>query len=146
MGYEMQAAIYQRLAIQYGLPAIYVASGNRSSTEIFAATVSPTPVVTKSSLLSGTNLELLESLSWDQQAQVDYLVLSRASRFLGMSDSTFSWAVALARRAVGQKGTCGLLEKDESKVKAEKGVALEDELSVIIGKPSKYHFGTRSWP
>lgn len=144
MSYEDQAAMYQKLAKEYALPVIYVASGNLSSTQIFAETVFPTPVVTKSSLLSGEELALLKSLTWDQQAQVDYLVLIRASRYLGMSDSNFSWAVAVARRAAGNIGTCGVI--GEEKLKTEKSIALKDELSIIIGKPSKYHFGTRSWP
>jgi hypothetical protein len=146
MSYEQQAAMYQQLAIQQALPVIYVASGNRSSIEIFSAAITPTPVVTKATLLKGADLELMESMTWDQQAQIDYLVLLRASKFLGMSQSTFSWAVALARRAVGKQGTCGVLEKDEPNVKAERGIALRDELSIIIGKPSKYHFSTRTWP
>ena len=144
MSYEEQAAMYQLLANEYALPVIYVASGNLSSTQVFAEKVSPTPVVTKSSLLSDEDIVLLKSLSWDQQAQVDYLVLLRASGYLGMSDSNFSWAVAVARRAAGKRGTCG--SRYDGEITLEKGIAFRDELSIIIGKPSKYQFSTRSWP
>jgi len=138
----------------YSLPVIYVASGNLSSTILFSNLVAPTPVVTKYSLLSSRPDELarLKSLSWDQQAEVDYLVLLRSSRFLGMTDSNFSWAVAVARRAVGKEGSCGG-ERGDGMMGVRKGdgengvgVAFEDERSVIVGGRSKYNFGTRAWP
>ena len=141
MGYDDQAAMYQKHATLYALPAIYVASGNLSSTQMFSKAVSPTPVVTKTSLLSGEDLATLNSMSWDTQAEVDYLVLLRSSRFLGMSDSNFSWTVAVARRTIEQKGTCGVWQEG-----LPPGIALSDELSVVIGAPSKHHFGSRSYP
>ncbi len=146
MGYEEQAILYQQYATLYSLPVIYIASGNLSSTEIFTKAVSPTAVVTKTSLLSGEDLSALQSMSWDRQAEVDYLVLLRASRFLGMSDSSFSWAVAIARRADGQEGTCGAWQQGKAETVPEPRIALKDEFSVIIGGQSKYHFGPRSWP
>lgn len=149
MTYEQQAALYTQYAKEYALPVIYVASGNLSSTELFTSSVSPTPVVTKQSLLSASSPDLLHALnalSWDQQAQVDYLVLLRASKFLGMTDSSFSWAVAVARRAVGREGTCRAWDRGEEEKVPEEGIAFRDEFSVVIGPPNKYHFGPRSWP
>jgi hypothetical protein len=147
MSYEEQATAYLRYAKIYQLPAIYVASGNASSIAIFMKAVSPLPVVTKSTLLSGEELSLLKSLSWDQQAQVDFLVLLRASQFLGMTDSNFSWAVAVARRTEARDGTCGTWRAEgQDEAAPEPGLALRDEFSIIVGAPSKYHFRVRSWP
>jgi hypothetical protein len=142
MSYTKQSTLYKTYADSYALPVIYIATGNLPSARTFAKTTSPTPVVTKTDLLSEAELALLNSLSWDQQAQVDYLVLLRATRFLGMSDSNFSWAVAVARRAV-EEGTCVGIERG---LGADGTVAMRDELSVVVGKKSKYDFGTRSWP
>ena len=146
MSYEEQALKYQQYASLYALPVIYAASGNLSSTELFTKAVYPTPVVTKSSLLSEEDLSVLRSMTWDQQAEVDYLVLLRASRFLGMTDSNFSWAVAVARRTEGELGSCGGWEEGKEEIIPEPGIAFKDELSIIVGGPSKYHFGTWSWP
>ena len=69
-----------------------------------------------------------------------------------MTDSNFSWAVAVARRAVGKEGSCGG-ERGDGMMGVRKGdgengvgVAFEDERSVIVGGRSKYNFGTRAWP
>lgn len=147
MSYEAQASMYQKYVKQYAYPVVYVASGNLSSTALFAKAIAPTPLVTKDSLLSEGDLALLKSMSWDQQAQIDFLVLLRSSRFLGMSDSNFSYAVAVARRTEGTlEGTCGVWAKGNAETIPEPGLALLDELSIVIGKPSRYHFGSRSWP
>ena len=133
MSFESQARAYKDFATNYALPVIYVASGNLSSTILFADLVAPITVVTKISLLSGADLELLNSLSWDQQAEADHLVLLKASKFLGMSQSGFSWAVAVARRTESEDGTCGwrgtIVGYDMGK-----RLAMKDELSIIVDK------------
>ena len=147
MSYEEQTAAYERFARNLKLPLIYVASGDLSSTNVFCKAVSPTRVETKSTLLTGPDLKFLKSMSWDVQAQVDYLDLLRASMFLGMSDSSFSYAVAVARRSEATiEGTCGFWKKGKAEEVPEPGIALRDELSIVIGPSSKYHFGPRSWP
>lgn len=147
MTFEQQAEMYSHYIREYAPRAVYVASGNESSTALFTQIISPTPVVTKTSLLSGADLEQLNNMSWDQQAEVDYLVMMRASIFLGMSDSSFSFAAALARRAQQtREGTCGLWRNGFAETSPREGVALGDELSVIVGKPNPFHFGPRLWP
>ncbi|KAJ4391820.1 hypothetical protein N0V93_005440 [Gnomoniopsis smithogilvyi] len=58
-------------------------------------------VVTKHELLAEPNNEelrrRLDSLSWDQQALVDFVVLLQAEYFVGVSPSSFSMNVALKR-------------------------------------------------
>ena len=105
--YETQSELNLRYAVEFQFPAIYIASGNLSSISMFAERVAPTPVATKFTLLLGADLMLLQSLSWDQQGQVDNLVLQKASQFLGITDSSFSWGVAAARHAMSSGGTCG---------------------------------------
>lgn len=98
-----------RLAQNRPLPAIYVASGNLTSIDLFAtqlAEVSPAAVVTKHTLLAGDDLAALESLTWDQQGLVDYLVLLKSSQFLGMCHSSFTWGIVAGRRAILRNGTC----------------------------------------
>jgi hypothetical protein len=52
MSYEQQVELYQKYPVKQPVPAIYVASGNLTSIEMFAEMVYPTPVVDKFSLLS----------------------------------------------------------------------------------------------
>jgi hypothetical protein len=107
--------------------------------------VAPTPVVTKFDLLSGPDLKLLDSMAWDQQAEVDYYVLLKSSQFLGMSNSTFSWSVADARKSVSKAGTCGY--RDESVgANLEQGLSMQDELTVIIGHLPEFKFWSTLWP
>lgn len=154
LSYEDQSAAYQHFASLYALPVIYVASGNLTSIGLFSGLVAPTPVVTKYTLLASRpdELALLNSLSWDQQAEVDYLVLLRASRYLGMTDSNFSWAVAVARRALSKAGTCGgpagngIVGFRVANGVGDAGVAYEDERNVIVGGPCRFRFETRAWP
>ena len=134
--------MYSRLATNYSLPLIYAASGNATSIDLFAASTAPTPVVTKFSLLSGEDLALLESMSWDQQALVDYIILARSSRFLGVRDSSFSYNLAIARQAFG-RGTCG---GEETVTALAQGVVYQDDMSVLIGKADNPDFRHGLWP
>jgi hypothetical protein len=152
MSFETQAQRYKEFATTYNLPVIYAASGNLTSTKLFAEMMAPTPVVTKSTLLSGADLELLNSLSFDQQAQVDHLMLLKASRFLGISESGLSWTIAAGRRTESESGTCGWRGTIVG-LDIEQGFAMKDELSVVLGKlidgkPERFNLflGTMTWP
>jgi len=150
MSFEAQSVLYRRLAANRSLPVIYIASGNITSISLFASSVSPTPVVTKTTLLTGKDLSDLQAMTWDQQALVDYLVLLKSSQFLGMSDSSFSWNISIVRRAVGNKGMChrypftNPYTKEEQKALTE-GITFEDDLSVVIGRKSPFDFDTHFW-
>ncbi|KAJ4424156.1 hypothetical protein N0V82_001204 [Gnomoniopsis sp. IMI 355080] len=81
----------------------YLATGNVTEAAKLAslALKEELTVLTKHELLAGPdNEELrrrLDSLSWDQQALVDFVVLLRAEYFVGVSPSSFSMNVALKR-------------------------------------------------
>ncbi|BFZ58203.1 hypothetical protein PYCC9005_005265 [Savitreella phatthalungensis] len=89
---------------------VYVACGDPQQIPIFNASIRDLPekpvLITKDLILRSANasqeaveaLKLLESMTWDEQALVDYLVMLRCHRFWGISYSTFSGAVALYRR------------------------------------------------
>lgn len=140
--------LYLRYARQFNLPVIYVASGNLSSIAMFAKSIAPTPVVTKFMLLSGDDLMLLQSLSWDQQGQVDYLVLQKASQFLGLTDSSFSWGVAATRHALSTGGTCGKESSRRRWIKREeKDISFRDDYTIIVGGKNKLDFNVQwFWP
>ena len=67
MSFEDQVKMYQKYLARQPVPAIYIASGNLTSIEMFAKKVAPIPVVDKFSLLSPEDTALLKSMTWDQQ-------------------------------------------------------------------------------
>lgn len=129
------------------LPVIYVASGNATSIADFSieadSLIQPKTILTKHDLLSGDDLAKLTSLTWDQQALVDLLVLSRSGFFMGMADSTFAWTIALDRRKTSREGSCGIRK---SNWKSHLwGTALRDEFSDLMGNHA-YGWEERMWP
>ncbi|KAH7410646.1 hypothetical protein BKA64DRAFT_638309 [Cadophora sp. MPI-SDFR-AT-0126] len=152
LGYDDQASYYiQRIkASEYlsSLPVMYIASGNATSVTDFAleqedSLVQPKHVITKHDLLSGSDAAELAALTWDQQALVDYLILSRSGFFMGMADSSFAWTIAVNRRKVTEAGTCGF-PKGWWKGKVL-GTALRDEFSDLLGKHG-YGWEDKMWP
>lgn len=130
------------------LPIIYVASGNASSIADFSDQQAdylsqPKRVVSKNDLLTGADGDELKGLTWDQQALVDFLILSRSGFYMGMADSSFAWAIAVNRRKTTKAGTCGFPSGWwKSKIL---GAALRDEFSDLMG----YHgYGRedKMWP
>jgi hypothetical protein len=126
---------------------IYIASGNATSIADFSTetqTLSHPPrIVTKNDLLLDEDLEELKSLTWDQQALVDFLVLSRSGYFMGMADSSFAWTIAVVRRKTTDSGTCGFSAGFwKSKIW---GTALRDEFSDLIGNHG-YGWEDHMWP
>jgi hypothetical protein len=97
-----------------GLGVVYVASGNQTVVDIFAERLSkrlaanPNPekrnvtVVTKHDLLFGPERRKLDKLTFDQQALVDFLVMFKASAFMGVAHSSFPWTVALRRHELSK--------------------------------------------
>lgn len=127
MSFEKQAELYQMYLEMQPVPVIYVASGNLTSIQIFAQMVEPIPVVDKFSLLPPEEIAILKTMTWDQQGQVDYIVLTRVSLFLGMADSLFSQNVASSRRAASKNGTCGVSLADGNNI-------YNDGLTIVVGK------------
>jgi hypothetical protein len=108
--YKAQSETYLASAQAFNLSIIYVASGNLSDIHrmLPEAKAMGLHVTHKEDLLKGDDREELESLRWDQQALVDFLVAERAQEFVGVGHSMFSWNVALRRHEWAQAK--GLLE------------------------------------
>lgn len=121
-----------------GLRTVYVASGNQTVVEMFAARLNtpnvtdtlggPVSVVTKYDLLQGADRERLESLTFDQQALVDFLMMFKASAFMGVAHSSFPWNVALRRHEMSMYPSYTNEGSD----------LLRDEYSVIMGMQADY--------
>ncbi|KAI4715996.1 APG6-domain-containing protein [Aureobasidium sp. EXF-10727] len=98
--YTGQTDAYLSQAAQQNLPIIYVASGNETEISRFADKawhLHSFNVTSKASLLSGSDLEALQNLSWDQQGLVDYEVLRRSSSLAGFARSSFAFNIAITR-------------------------------------------------
>lgn len=78
----------------------YLASGGEKETQRFTKDAGERlrlAVKSKYDLVQGQALEKLRSLSWDEQALVDFSVLLESDYFVGVSPSSFSINVALKR-------------------------------------------------
>ncbi|KAK8114579.1 hypothetical protein PG999_006648 [Apiospora kogelbergensis] len=100
--YDLQVDGYSAAAESLGYrdTVVYLSTGNQTEASKFAKTAASRlgiTVRTKESLLQGKDLETLHSLSWAQQALVDFIVLLNANYFVGVSPSSFSINVALKR-------------------------------------------------
>jgi hypothetical protein len=98
--YDAQSKLYLDQAVQSNLSIIYLASEKMSEISQFVndAASQKIAVTTKMDLLKGEDREyLLHELTVDQQALVDYLVMSKSSDFVGVAHSNFAWNVALKR-------------------------------------------------
>lgn len=156
---EDQFAEQARNIERTGLGVVYVASGDRAAVDAFACWLAAHPpasssassgpgenatgavvVVTKHDLLGGADRRRLDALSFDQQALVDFLVLFRASAFMGVAHSSFPWNIALRRHELSRY----------DRYANEGSDLLRDELSVIMGTAADYPhvdpFVSGLWP
>ncbi len=138
-------AQYQNL-VRTGLHVVYVASGNRTVVDMFAEYLgrriaedsSSNPknrnrkvtVVTKYDLLKGSDRQQLDGLMFDQQALVDFLIMFKASAFMGVAHSSFPWTVALRRHELSKYANLANMGSD----------LLKDEYSVIMGMRADYPY------
>jgi hypothetical protein len=110
-GYEAQVPFYISEARRLNLTSIYLATGSAEHRERFRADAAKQglDVIVKEDLLDAAELVELQSLSWDQQALVDFDVLMHSAFFYGMVRSSFTWSIALRRgllpEAVPEPGT-----------------------------------------
>lgn len=87
-------------------------------------------VVVKRDLLDAEEISVLNGLTWDQRALLDYEILLHAGTFLGVVESSFSWGVALRRSlAYGTRDTEGFLAKPGG-VAFEAGVFERSEITM----------------
>lgn len=129
------------------LNVVYVASGDQGVVTLFAEylseriaedyTLSPekngvrnrnVTVVTKYDLLKGDDRQQLDNLTFDQQALVDFLIMFKASAFMGVAHSSFPWTVALRRHELSRYAGVANAGSD----------LLKDEYSVIMGMRADY--------
>lgn len=124
--------------IASGINVLYLASNDPSSSEQLVAAVSSLGIraATKFDLLQPRDATTLQALGLEQQRLVDYLVLGRASEFMGVGGDAFGWSVALGRggkwRREGGEGMEGEL--------------MRDSLSRIYGDGGDDEFANCLWP
>jgi hypothetical protein len=130
--YDEQAAYYLDHVVKSPYRVAYLASG-ATAENITAFTARARDfnitVVTKKDLLEPDELQYLDSLTWDQQALVDFELLLRSDQMAGVSASTFAWSIALRRAAsLGQVGGNAPFSNLSGHIR------WQDDLSVIMGK------------
>lgn len=121
MGFDDQMGRYIEECHKLNITFMYIASGDKEETEkakLLGAS-SGIFVFNKYSLLEGLDLERLVSFTFDQQALVDYLILLRSTKFMGVDSSSFSANLAIARHDTLNDYTYW--------------TDFEDELSILIG-------------
>jgi hypothetical protein len=96
---DVQMDHYIAQAVAADLRVLYVGGGDPLSIQQIAlkAAEHNIVVVSKLTLLPWTSLQYLNSLHFDQQAPVDYLVLLAAEKFAGVGVSSFSVRLAVER-------------------------------------------------
>jgi hypothetical protein len=100
MHYDAQAVAYLEQARAANIALMYVSSGNPSDVARLEEQARSwgIDVTHKDGLLKGKHQEQFALLIWDQQAIIDYLVLTKSEEFAGVGHSSFSWNVALKRQ------------------------------------------------
>ncbi|KAI1147515.1 hypothetical protein F4825DRAFT_147176 [Nemania diffusa] len=130
--YENQSRGYVHKAEKQGFRGgvAYLASGSEKETRKFSEDARAhlnLTVKSKYDLVQGQELAKLGSLSWDQQALVDFAVLLKSDYFVGVSPSSFSINVALKRH----------LQKEGLYTRPWK-VGASDKRSWLVGWYSSY--------
>ena len=98
--FREQSEGYLQEGERRGLKHAYLATGNATDGHRFAEKAwerLQMNVTSKLDLLKGEDLQRLTSLSWDQQALVDFLVLTKSTHFTGCSFSSFTMNIAFKR-------------------------------------------------
>ncbi|KAI0388607.1 hypothetical protein F5Y17DRAFT_452189 [Xylariaceae sp. FL0594] len=132
--YETQSNAYLEQAQKRGYQTAYLATGNLTEADKLveaAVEMAQMRIVTKSDLLTGEDLEELESLSWDQQGIIDFVVLLGSDFFVGAMPSSFSVYMAIKRHL----RTGGLYTRPY------KTGTEGDGLSYLVGNYDKYWAG-----
>ncbi|ETS87684.1 hypothetical protein PFICI_01512 [Pestalotiopsis fici W106-1] len=133
--YEEQAAYYLDFITKSPYRLAYLATGdttgNVTAFKEKARGMNVT-VFTKNDLLDLQERDYLASLSWDQQALIDYEVLLRADLTAGISASSFTWNVALRRAAAA-----GYVGGEPPASNVAEHVRWWDGTSLIVGNDDK---------
>lgn len=140
--YETQSRAFLNQTIKSGLKTIYVASGDLSQISQLKSEAQSHGIEVKDKfeLLSVPNRERLQSMPWDQQGLVDFLVLLKSQDFAGIAHSSFAWAIALKRHQMSRR-----LGGDESYLDGPQ--MLSDEFSQVYGQVRGYpEYAATLWP
>jgi hypothetical protein len=136
--YEMQSKLFFEQASKSELSLVYVSSDDGADLVQFIrdAQALNLTVMNKFDLLKGWDRETLLELTPDQQAMIDYLILSKSSQFVGVGHSSFAWNIALQRHHYA-----------EQKDPFDGPQMLSDEFSQIYGTPkARPAYRTSMWP
>ena len=136
--YDKQAKLYLQQASQSNLTIIYVASTNGSEITRFSqdGLGLGISVTTKFDLLKGNSRQELQALNLSEQSMVDFLVMLKASEFVGVGHSSLAWNVALKRH---------LLSREKEYLDGPQ--MLNDEFSQIYGTPRAHpEYAACMWP
>lgn len=142
--YQTQSYNYLFSSALVNNSLIYLTNGNPVDGARFEAAAArlDLTVTSRDILLAGPEFQnerwQLGNMTWDQQALVDYEVLSRSATFLGMYQSSFSWNVALRRHVIVGNGTWLPISMGHAGVENLEGSegsseAFRDDLSRIFG-------------
>lgn len=87
------------MAIESGLKVMYVGGGDLVSVQTLArlAVSSKIQVVSKWDFLPFISLTYFNSLPFDEQAAVDFLILLASDKFVGLAVSSFATSIAISR-------------------------------------------------
>lgn len=129
--YEVQLAHVREQLAQNRLTALYVATGTASDVDRLRADLAdlrvavnethkaPVQVLQKWDLFEDADVIYMDTLTWDQMALVDMDIMLRATRFVGIWESSWGWMIALKRH-----------EWSPEPAPTAKGLTFEDGLSV----------------
>lgn len=118
------------------LGALYVATGTASDVDRLKDSLADvrvrvndthtaTPqVLQKWDILDEADIMILDELSWDQLALVDLDIMLRASQFVGIWESSWSWTIALKRHMWSEQDPYDY---------AAHSLTFQDEFSIIYG-------------
>ncbi|PBP21263.1 alternative oxidase [Diplocarpon rosae] len=158
--YDEQSSAYLEEAAEKKLGTIYLASGSPPDIERFtvAAAERGINVTTKAMLLGedpvyADTLKAIESLTWDQQALIDFIILLRSSHFGGTWASSFAYNIAFKRHVAAGGGTwlpsdlareIGVTTRSE---KLKEGHTFQDTVNTIFGARGQgLWFEMSMWP
>ncbi|KAK0734002.1 hypothetical protein B0T26DRAFT_633050 [Lasiosphaeria miniovina] len=144
--YESQAAYLLDFIVNSRVRVVFLATGaTEEQTTAFVARARDfnVTVVLKKDILHGDDLALLDRLSWDQRALVDYEIMLRAGLMAGPSESGYAWNLALRRRAISG----GAPNNSSAFPVSSARVQYHDRLSTIFGRSERGSvFMQTIWP
>lgn len=107
--YEDQVEHAREQLSTHNLSVLYVATGTASDVDKLKVDLKdmkvkvnethevPVQVIQKWDLLTEDDMMVMDNLTWDQMALVDFDIMLRASRFEGIWESSWAWMISLVR-------------------------------------------------